>query len=81
MWLDPNYHYVHYAPDTLRRHLEDAGFAVERLYTATGDYGRQPVLAAARTALSNGDLSDDALMQRIEQEMQGEEIRFFARRP
>jgi SAM-dependent methyltransferase len=80
LWLDPHYHYVHYTPDTLRRHLEEAGFTIERIYTATGDYGRAPVLAAARAAYPGEGLDDDALIQRIEREMQGEEIRFFARR-
>lgn len=80
-WLDPSYHYVHYTPNTLKHHLEKAGFIVERIYTNTGDYGIQNV----KKVLKNiADLDDDELtnmIKRIEKNGEGEEIRFFARKP
>ena len=82
-WLDPNYHYQHFTPATLRHFLEAAGLVVERIYTATGDYGAPAVQAACR----QGDerFADDdyfaAELKRFEAEGRGEEIRFFARKP
>ncbi|MBI5388565.1 MAG: FkbM family methyltransferase [Verrucomicrobia bacterium] len=82
-WLDPNYHYVHYSPATLRKHLEAAGFKVERLYTTKGDYGLQQIRDAAVAV--HPELRDEAAfsawLQRIEADGHGEEIRFFARKP
>lgn len=82
-WLDPNYHYTHFTPATLRRALESAGFVVEKIYTATGDYGRDAVRRACRAI--NPELADhdyfDAELKRYEADGRGEEIRFFARKP
>lgn len=82
-WLDPFYHYTHFTPATLRRFLEAAGFIVERLYTATGDYGAENVRKGCLKA--DAKLADDdyfkAEVQRYEAEGRGEEIRFFARKP
>ncbi len=82
-WLDPNYHYVHYSPATLRRHLEAAGFKIERIYTAKGDYCPDRLHAAACSV--SPELSDavafDSWLQKNDAEGHGEEIRFFARRP
>ncbi|MBI1178019.1 glycosyltransferase [bacterium] len=82
-WLDPNYHYVHYTPETLRRHLEAAGFVVERIYTALGDYGmrmHREVADRVDASLRN-DASHQQLVDQLAQNGQGEEIRFFARKP
>ncbi len=82
-WLDPQYHYTHFTPATLRKLLESAGFQVERIYTATGDYGAENVQKACATA--DPKLADTQYFQqelkRIEREGRGEEIRFFARKP
>jgi len=80
-WLDPQYHYVHYSPSTLKRHLESAGFTVERLYTATGDYGRENVLQVIRRKQDVAAGRLEALIEQIERDGSGEEIRFFARKP
>lgn len=68
-WLDPNYHYVHYTPATLRAHLEAAGFEVVRLYTATGDFEPEKIPC------------DPSVLPELEARGQGEELRFFARKP
>jgi len=73
-WLDPNYHYVHYSPATLRAHLEAAGFQVERIYTARGDYDPALIRQVAGR-------EDEAFIQELETKGQGEELRFFARKP
>jgi len=80
-WLDPNYHYIHYSPQTLRKHLESAGFVIERIYTITGDYGTQNVKKELQKIVDsqNGEL--EKMLQNIENNGEGEEIRFFARKP
>lgn len=82
-WLDPQYHYTHFTPATLRKLLESAGFVVERVYTATGDYGVENVRKACLE--SDPKLADatyfEAELKRYEQQGHGEEIRFFARKP
>ncbi|MBP8696457.1 MAG: glycosyltransferase [Syntrophobacterales bacterium] len=81
-WLDPQYHYVHYSPSTLKRHLESAGFTVERLYTATGDYGRENVLQVIQHKQGVAEAGRlEAFIEQIERDGLGEEIRFFARKP
>ena len=82
-WLDPNFHYTHFTPATLRRALENAGFIVERIYTATGDYGAHFVRKACLK--QDEKFSDDAVfaaeLPQLEAAGRGEEIRFFARKP
>ncbi len=82
-WLDPNYHYQHFTPATMRRMLEAAGFMVEKIYTATGDYGTDAVRKACLA--TDVKLQEDdyfaAELKRYESEGRGEEIRFFARKP
>ncbi len=81
-WLDPHFHYVHYTPATLNKHLHDAGFDVLRIYTATGDYGRDVVLKYLRSAAPPlpQSVSYEDLLQAVEADGRGEEIRFFARK-
>jgi glycosyltransferase involved in cell wall biosynthesis/tetratricopeptide (TPR) repeat protein/SAM-dependent methyltransferase len=77
-WLDPNYHYVHYSPATLRSHLEAAGFVVERLYTTRGDFDQERIRALVP------ELDSAAFAQFLNElatSGRGEEIRFFARKP
>lgn len=81
-WLDPHFHYVHYTPRTLKKHLEAAGFEVLRMYTATGDYGRDVVLGYLRSVappLPESVTLDD-LLAAVEADGRGEELRFFARK-
>ena len=73
-WLDPNYHYVHYSATTLRAHLEAAGFKIERMYATRGDYSPELIAKVAGRA-------DDAFFAELEAHGQGEELRFFARKP
>ena len=82
-WLDPFHHYVHYSPITLRKQLENAGFLVERIYTATGDYGKEVIRPQLRSLIPdiNSDESADEVIQVFESDGKGEEIRFFARKP
>ncbi|HLP78743.1 MAG TPA: methyltransferase domain-containing protein [Candidatus Paceibacterota bacterium] len=82
-WLDPNYHYVHYTPATLRKHLENAGFVVERIYTETGDYGGEPIrkLLEPNDPTVNDPSVFNTRLKQIENDGRGEEIRFFARKP
>ncbi|MCL6098899.1 MAG: glycosyltransferase [Bacteroidetes bacterium] len=81
-WLDPFYHYVHYSPVTLRKHLENAGFIIERLYTASGDYNRTQLADTIekyyRPAVKG--ISSD-IISKVELNGNGEEIRFIARKP
>lgn len=79
-WLDPNYHYVHYSPETLRSHFESNGFKVERMYTVTGDFGKQNVLKEIKKNVAVDDDGAAAMLAQLEQNNLGEEIRFFARK-
>lgn len=79
-WLDPNYHYIHYSPHTLKKHLENNGFEILRLYTATGDYGRDNVIKVIMEKEKlDYNLSAEKL-KLIESSLMGEEIRFIARK-
>ena len=81
-WLDPNFHYVHFTPETLRRVLEEAGFVVEKLYTAKGDYDTERLKFCLLQKY--GELSAEEYEQKIrelEEAGKGEEIRFIARKP
>lgn len=82
-WLDPFHHYVHYTPATLRKHLEQAGFIIEKIYTASGDYGKQTVANLVKQILPQVRTDDDALgiVDVFESDGKGEEIRFFVRKP
>ena len=82
-WLDPNYHYQHFTPATLRKILETAGLIVERIYTATGDYGKEAVRQAClkRDAKAVDENYFSTELARYETGGHGEEIRFFARKP
>lgn len=65
-WLDPDMHYVYWTQSTLQKALWDHGFNIVKIYTATGDFDRRllPVYPAQ--------------LLKLEQEMKGEELRFFA---
>ncbi len=79
-WLDPHYHYVHYTPDTLSRHLRNAGFEIKHLSTATGDYGEETVLGYLRSVMLTlpEKLSYRDVLRAVEEDGRGEEIRFIA---
>ncbi|MFN8365792.1 MAG: class I SAM-dependent methyltransferase [Candidatus Kapaibacterium sp.] len=82
-WLDPFHHYVHYTPSTLRKHLEDAGFIIENMYTASGDYGKDIVANIVKQLLPQVQTQEDALgvVDVFNADGKGEEIRFFVRKP
>jgi len=74
---------VHYSLRTLAHHLAGAGFRTERLYTALGDYSLQRLqeIAVATHPELNQRAAFEAWRRKIEADQQGEEIRFFARKP
>ena len=79
VWLDPTHHYVHYSLHTLREKLEEAGFVIEKMYTAVGDYDYNAFLNCVRTEFSLRENNDIILkVQELERLGKGEEIRFFA---
>ena len=79
-WLDPEMHYIHFTPVTLRLALEKQGFKVLKLYTHTGDFDVATVAEQVRLE-NNMPMSNDEVAARIEAHWgqgEGEEIRFFA---
>jgi 2-polyprenyl-3-methyl-5-hydroxy-6-metoxy-1,4-benzoquinol methylase len=81
VWLDPTHHYVHYSPATLRQKLEQAGFVVEKMYTAVGDYDYSAFMDMVKKRFSLSD--HNAVINKVhelEGMGKGEEIRFFARK-
>ncbi|MDP3582807.1 MAG: glycosyltransferase, partial [Ignavibacteria bacterium] len=81
-WLDPFYHYVHYSPATIKKHLEVTGFRIEKLYTASGDYNRTQLATVLKNhyrPANQGMIPE--IIKKIEMTGQGEEIRFIARKP
>lgn len=81
VWLDPTHHYVHYSPGTLKKKLEEAGFTVEKIYTAIGDYDYNTFLDCVKAEFSmteHQEIVDKA--NDLASAGKGEEIRFFARR-
>ena len=81
-WLDPVHHYVHYAPQTLKKVLQDAGFFVERLYTSVGDYDYNSIVAAVQARIPGAGTIEKAkaMITELEAAGKGEEIRFFVRK-
>lgn len=81
-WLDPFYHYVHYSPSTVQKHLEGVGFKIEKIYTASGDYNRTELGNVIKQYYRPADNAFvPEIIRKIEANMQGEEIRFIARKP
>lgn len=81
-WLDPEMHYVHFTPATLRSALEKRGFTVLKIYTHTGDFDVATIVQQIRLANSM-PMSNDEVAARIEAHWaqgEGEEIRFFAKK-
>jgi ubiquinone/menaquinone biosynthesis C-methylase UbiE len=82
IWLDPNNHLTYFAPDTLRKHVEQRGFSCLEMFTQTGDFGPENV----RTALANQadrKVTDEELRSTIADANKagwGEEIVFAFRR-
>jgi 2-polyprenyl-3-methyl-5-hydroxy-6-metoxy-1,4-benzoquinol methylase len=82
LWLDPNYHYVHYSPDTIKQKLEEAGFVIEKIYTCIGDYDRNNLLQVVKKQFPLTKSEGlEQIDQKLEMEGKGEEIRFFASKP
>lgn len=80
-WLDVNTHYLHFNTFTLAKALEKHNFEVLAMYTHTGDYDGNEIhrLIEAKEGRS---LNADELairLNKIWDEAQGEEIRFFAK--
>jgi glycosyltransferase involved in cell wall biosynthesis/GT2 family glycosyltransferase/ADP-heptose:LPS heptosyltransferase len=81
-WLDPAYHYIHFSPETLKAILQQVGFIVEKIYTASDDYGVKNQFKLIKDIYkldSNEEIS--ACLKSLEERGQGEAIRFFARKP
>ncbi len=77
-WIDPYHHIIHFTPDVLKKHLLNAGFTIEKIYTAIGDYGSE---AISKIIKDKENIEDDDLInekiKKLEAEGKGEEIRFF----
>ncbi len=81
-WLDPNYHYLHFSPDILKRELLKTGFQIERIYTCCGDYGEEDLNRVIEKMFNVNDPEIIAqVVSIIEANEAGEEIRFFVRKP
>ena len=81
-WLDPEMHYLHFTPTTLRLALEKQGFKVLKLYTHTGDFDVATIVEQVRLE-NNMPMPNDEVAARIEAHWgqgEGEEIRFFAQK-
>jgi len=81
-WLDPMHHHVYFSPETLTRALLDAGFNVEKIFTAVGDYGYDAVKTSISNTIPEANTPEKAT-QRIPELLaagKGEEIHFFARK-
>lgn len=81
-WLDPEMHYVHFTPPTLRAVLEKYGFTVQSIYTHTGDFDLATIIEHVRLQ-NNLPMSSEEVATRIQalgSSGEGEEIRFFAKK-
>lgn len=79
-WLDPNYHYVHYTPKTLENLFLHLDFVIEKIYTATGDYGQNTVIKYIMDFEKIDVKKSYEKLNQLEENMQGEEIRFIIRK-
>ena len=78
-WIDPYHHIIHFSPDILRKHLKNAGFTVENIHTAPGDFNKDVLRDLIKTKENISD--DDLIDKRVDElarEGKGEEIRFYA---
>ena len=70
------------SPKTVKTHLEQTGFRVERFYTATDDYSRGKLFQIIRQLYHPASEEESRICPgRIETQGQGEAIHFFARKP
>lgn len=74
-WLDPNYHYIHFSPTTLRRTLLRFGFRGLKIYTpmSDGDFDCETIKRVAKEC--------KLPMAEIGRLQIGEEIHFFCEKP
>ena len=81
-WLDTDRQFAYYSPETLSRVLQSAGFVVERIYTAVGDYDNDNVLECICKSIPGCGTLEEArqLLPELMANNRGEEIRFFARK-
>ena len=77
-WLDANNHYVHYSTKTLTNQLERNGLKMELLYTTTGDFDRNMLLNKIHHTYETDD--NNKILNKLESELKGEEIRFISRK-
>jgi SAM-dependent methyltransferase len=66
-WIDADYHYTHYSPETLKTTLWRFGFNTLKMYTTTGDFDRKLLPTGASLA-------------RLEADGKGEEIHWIAQK-
>ena len=81
-WLDPEMHYVHYTPASLRTMLEKHSFKVLKIYTHTGDFELTTIVEQIRLQ-NNMPMSTEEVATRVEAAWtsgEGEEIRFFVQK-
>lgn len=78
-WLDANWHYTHYSPDTLRDVLIRHRFNPARIYTKSGDFDPTIIQAQIRIHEPNVHAISERITE-LEAEGRGEECRFFAQK-
>jgi glycosyltransferase involved in cell wall biosynthesis/ubiquinone/menaquinone biosynthesis C-methylase UbiE len=77
-WIDPYHHLIHFSPEVLKKHLLNAGFTIEKIYTAIGDYNKEVIVDVIKDKENIHDQNDIlSRIKEIETEGKGEEIRFF----
>lgn len=74
VWLDANWHYTHFTPETLKDALIGTGFDPVGIYTATDDFDRGEINQQIMRQATPTTIDE------LENSGMGEAIRFFARK-
>jgi len=80
-WLDSSYHYMHYSPATLSKHLEASGLKIEHIYTRSRGYPDLRETVEALYPELKDNIRYKTWLRGQERSGHGEGIHFFARKP
>ena len=81
-WLDRNWHYSQFTPDSISKLFTNVGLQIEKITTTSGDFGTVTplkILSTKYPGKSNEALSN--LLTQINEQKYGEEIRIIGKKP
>jgi len=78
-WIEPDWHYTHFTPNTLKETLAQTGFYIEQLYTTSGDYGDNiPILMLKKIKPGLNEPNYQRHLKEFQKHGRGEQINVIA---